>query len=178
MIITDKNIVSNAFTDLYTKKCKRGQEAVTEMLNRQSIVNKADEFFCKEMGNEEEQRFYFIKKIEQYKHTLPQPALKKDYKGLAHKVFAIYRSELVEKACQQINTNPLDWTFTAETWKQQRKTFQDFMWVYAKMVYSGSSSSAIAFAMKQHFPCLPQTFCPGINAVIVSNEQEYYCPNS
>lgn len=160
-------------------KVVRGAKAVAEMMNRPGMIERADIFFCKEPGDSAPYKPYFLEKIRQNKLSLPPSPSEKECEILSHKIYAIYRRETIERACQEVNINPTAWTFkNREEWDSLRETFQDFMWTYSKMVYSGAPGSAIAEVLKQEFPSLPKDFWPSVNAVILPAEQEDFYPNS
>jgi len=159
----------------HAQTSKRGAEAATEMLSRSKLMEKIDAFFCNEPGNAVDYVPYFLEKIQKNKQSIG--STDKDYETLSHKVYALYRREIIEKACKEVDANPTAWTFKdVEEWKALRATFKDFMWVYSKMVYSGAQGKAISIAMKQEFPSLPSNFWPSVNAVILPPEKEKFFP--
>ena len=161
------------------RQVPRGAEAATEMINRKELLAKVDEFLCKEPQDSLAYKPYFLEKIRQNKTLLPSSPTEQDYIVLAHKIYSIYRREVIEKACLAVESNPKTWAFkNKEQWTAERPTFQDFMWQYSKMVYSGAPGSAIADVMKEEFPSLSKDFWPSINAVILPPEQEDFYPNS
>ena len=160
------------------KQCVRGERAVTEMLNRQGMKAQADHFFCSQPCEVESYYPYFRKQISDNRHKLPTNPTEREYIIFAHEIFDIYRKEIVEKACYEVEANLSQWTFSEQEWKQKKPLFQDFIWSYAKIVWSGTVTFALGEAMKKEFPVLPKDFWPSLTTVILPSEQENTYPNS
>ncbi len=162
--------------------CVRGKKASLEMINRLGVRDCADAFFGKEPGFSSELEPYFLEKIRVEKQSLPASPSEDDYVTLTHKVFNIYRREVVEKACKDVDADPKSWTFKDRNeWDRKRLIFQDFMWRYYKMVFSGASWPAVVEVMKKEFPSLPRDFWPSEypeHPAGFSGEQDGFYPNS
>ena len=165
-----------------SESCVRGKKAGLEMMNRPGMTDRADKFCCKEPGFASDLVPYFYEKIREENKILPLPPSEDDYVALAHRVFNIYRREVVEKACKEVDADPLSWTFKDRNeWNRKRLTFQDFMWQYFKMVYSGAAWPAITKVMKEKVPSLPRDFWPSRyprHLAEFSGEQDDFYPNS
>ncbi len=165
-----------------SEDCVRGEKAGLEMINRFGVRDCADAFYGKEPGFASELEPYFLKKVRAEKQFLPAAPSEDDYVALAHKVFNIYRRKVVEKACIDVDVNPVSWTFKdRKEWNSKRITFQDFMWQYFKMVFSGAAWPAVVEVMKKEFPSLPRDFWPSRyprHPAGFSDEQDDFYPNS
>lgn len=154
----------------------RGGSAATEMINRQRMLDLADQFFAEECKEPSDYYSYFIEKICENKNQLPSSPNGKDYEAFAHQIFNIYRIGVVEKACDQVEANLQKWTFTSEEWMQKKPAFQDFIWCYAKATWSGSANQAIAHAMKKEF-FLPDDFSPAVYSILLQSDRDHIFPN-
>jgi len=157
--------------------CARGERAVTEMLNRPGMIDLADTFFDKKPGEAAPYYPYFTKQICANKGKLNSSPSEEDYELFAHQIFAIYRRQIVEEACYEVDSDPGKWGFSDEEWKLKRPAFQDFIWSYAKSPREGAASQAITDIMIREFS-LPETFWPAVYSVILPHEQELVYPSS
>ncbi|CUI18189.1 conserved hypothetical protein (plasmid) [Candidatus Protochlamydia naegleriophila] len=92
----------------------RGGSAVTEMVNRHGMLDQTDQFFIEECKEPSYYYSYFIEKIRENRNQLPSSPDSKDYQVFAHQIFNIYRTSVVEKACDQAEANLQEWTFSVE----------------------------------------------------------------
>lgn len=160
-----------------TAQATRGGDAVMEMINRKGMLDQADLFFAEESKEPCDYYSYFIEAIRKNKDQLPSSPDSKDYAMFAHQIFNIYRTVVVEKACNQVEANLQKWTFTVEEWAQKKQTFQDFIWCYAKTTWSGSANKAITDTMKKEF-FLPNDFSPAVYSILLQSDRDHFFPNS
>ena len=159
------------------KKIDRGERAVTELMNRKGFIDRVDNFLGNKSHRPAEDHAYFVAKIRNNQHLLSQQPIRQDCKRFAHRIFDIYRREMVEKACQSVDINPQALTFSAEEWKLKNFAFKDFVWTYVKSTWSSEANLAITEAMKTEFPSLPKDFWPAVYSVINPSENDYFYPN-
>ncbi len=136
-----------------------------EMLNCPKFMQKADDFFNKEPQCGKELTQYFLEKVNVESELLPPSYSIDNLIDLAHKVYAIYRAEIIEKACDEVETDLANWAFNnVQDWENKKDAFKDLMWVHSA-VFSGDAEQTIALIMREKFTCLSPNFWPELTSI-------------
>ena len=172
--INDVSKVVSSYPDgQQVSSCKRGAESASEINNVTSEA--VDNFVYKTDSEIEALSGYFHEKILEFKNDLPIEINKRVIKRLAHVVFAVYRQEQVRNACEQVEKNPASWGYTIQGWQRQKPAFQDYVWMYFKML--GVPRTAIENALKKEFPNFDINNLKLYLGVFSDDREQYYQPS-
>ena len=171
------NDVSKVFSSYpnghQVSSCKRGAESASEINN---VTSEAVDNFAYKTDNEiEALTDYFHKNIFIFKEELPLEITQVTIEKLAHLIFAVYRQEQVKKACEEVEKNPASWGYTIQGWQRQKPAFQDYVWMYFKML--GVPRTAIENALKKEFPNFDINNLKLYLGVFSDDREQYYQPS-